>query len=84
MPVGHTADQQTQANPLSVGREESQSRVPLEHRILGRCQRLHLEPVIHHRELGTATLLSCSCRCGDGRADSLRTAGKAETRIVHG
>ena len=84
VPVGHTGHEQTQTHRVGDAGEVAECGVPLEHRVLGGCHPVHLEVVVHDRELADPTLL---CRPGRGqqrRTDGLRTAGNREVEVVDG
>ena len=52
--VGHPGHEQPEPDRLSVRGEEAEGRVPLRHWFRRRRQRVHLEPVIHHADVGQA------------------------------
>jgi hypothetical protein len=67
-------DQQLKLCRRRVGGEEAQRRVALEHRLLRAAGHLHLEEVIHRREVVDAGLVDGLAHAGKGRADRLSTA----------
>ena len=57
VPVRNTRYEQTEAHRLGDAGEVAERGVPLEHRVLGRRHPVHLEVVVHDRELADPTLL---------------------------
>jgi len=51
MAIGHAGDEQAKLDPTRDPGQEAKSRVTLEHRIEGRAHLLHLEVLIHQREV---------------------------------
>ena len=78
--VGHPAHQEPETQPLRLGRGERQRGVALEHRLLGRPQHLHLEPVVHHRQRPHPDRLGRLGQRREGRADGLGAARPGEAR----
>ena len=48
--VGDAGDEQPERHRLRAAGDVAERRVPLEHRVLGACELLHLEVVVHARE----------------------------------
>jgi hypothetical protein len=81
--VGHTGDQQPEADGRGVRRQEAEGRVALQHRVGGREDLFHLEVVVHHRQVRDPRFLD-----GVGEPDQLRRdaggpIGNGERDLVH-
>ena len=62
--------------------EEAQRGVALEHRLGRPAERLHLEPVVHHRQRRHAAVVGGASHLGEGGAQLLGASGPAEVRAV--
>ena len=82
MAVRHPGHQGAQAQGAGATGHEPERGVALEHRILGRCYRLHLEEVVHHRERAHAKSFGPLSEVGDTVADAGGTAGPVESPEV--
>ena len=82
MAVGHPGHQGAQAQRAGAAGDEAERGVALEHRVLGRRHRLHLEEVVHDRERAHAEPFGALGEVGDAVADAGGTAGPVESRDV--
>ena len=82
--VGHAGDQQAEADGLGVGGEEGQRRVALEHRVGHRPHGLHLEPVVHDRQVAQPDGLGCRADAAQLVGERGGTAGDGELGDVDG
>ena len=70
IPVCDAGDERAECDRLGLAGDESEPRVALEHRVLRRREALHLEPVVHQRELGAADFLGRLARSPRASAPS--------------
>ena len=82
MAIGHPGHQESQPQPLSATGDETERRVTLEHRVLGRRHPVHLEVVVHERQGAHPDCLGPLGQVGDARPDARRAAGPVESGDV--
>ena len=78
MAVRHAGHQGAQTQRAGAAGNKPERRIALEHRILGRCDSLHLEEVVHDRERAYANPFGTLSEVGDTVADAGRTASPVE------
>jgi len=84
MAVGDAGDEQAQLQSLRLACQIAESGVAVEHRVVGRSHRLHLEPMVHQRQGGEASLLGGSGGRGQARCDGGRGTKGREVGDVQG
>jgi len=84
VPVGDAGDEQAEVEVAGLSGQEAERGVALEHRLGWAAERLHLEPVVHHRQRAHAALVGGAGHVGERGPELLGTSGPAEVRTVDG
>lgn len=82
IPVRHTGHERTDPHGVRVRGEEAEGREGFEHRLLGRGDALHLEPVIHDGELCESALFGGAGGATEHLGEGVGSAGDGEVPEV--